>query len=193
MTLQAFETLVLIGLNDLLLKVDLPIFSPKSHAADPRQSDSESCSHMSSVSVRFFIITDDSEIFRVSINKFERLLKCSDEEKIERFAGQRVRVAEIGVRLENRKPIEVIRAIYYYLHFNEKGILDEDSLIKSRNIVSTAGISSIFIEKEQGNVINAQQEFAKRQRDHAVWWKPNMQLERNILDASIDEFKCKRL
>jgi hypothetical protein len=24
-------------------------------------------------------------------------------------------------------------------------------------------------------------------------WKPNMQLERNILDASIDEFKCKRL
>ncbi len=148
---------------------------------------------MSSVSVRFFIIADDSEIFRVSINKFERLLKCSDEEKIESFAGKRVRVAEIGVRLENRKPIEVIRAIYYYLHFNEKGILDEDSLIKSRSIVSTAGISSIFMEKEQGNIINAQQEFAKRQRDHAVWWKPNMQLEQIILDASIDEFKCKRL
>ena len=73
---------------------------------------------MSSVSVRFFIITDDSEIFKVPINRFERLLKCSDEEKIERFAGK---------------------------------------------------------------------------RDHAVWWKPDMQLERNILDASIDEFKCKRL
>ncbi len=149
---------------------------------------------MSSVSVRYFIITDESEILRVSINKFERLLEATTGEKLERFAGKRVRVAEIGVKLENRKPIEVIRAIYYYLHFNEKGILDEENLIKSRNIVSAAGgISSIFIEKKQGNVINAQQEFAKRQRDHAVWWKPNMQLERNILDASIDEFKCKRL
>lgn len=106
-----------------------------------------------------------------------------------------MRVAEICVKLENRKPIEVIRAIYYYWHVNEKGVLDEEYLIKSRDIVFAAGdeISSMFIEKEQGNVINAQQEFAKRQRDHAVWWKPNMQLERNILDASIDEFKCKRL
>jgi len=149
---------------------------------------------MSSVSVKYFIITDESEILRVSINKFERILEATSEEKLERFAGKRVRVAEISLKLENRKPIEAIRAIYYYLYFNEKGILDEENLIKSCNIVSAAGgISSIFIEKKQGNVINAQQEFAKRQRDHAVWWKPNMQLERNILDASIDKFKCKRL
>ena len=148
---------------------------------------------MSSVSVRFFIITDDSEIFRVSLNKFERLLECTSDEKMERFAGKRVRVAEIGVKLENRKPIEVIRAIYYYLHFSEKGIVDKDKLRNDGNIVSTAGISPIFMENEQDNIINAQQEFAKRQRDHSVWWKPDMQLERNILDASIDEFRCKKL
>ena len=148
---------------------------------------------MSSVSVRFFIITDDSEILKVSLNKFERLLKCTSEEKMERFAGKRVRVAEIGVKLENRKPIEVIRAIYYYLYFNEKGIIDKDRLINNANVVSIAGNSSFFTQETQDNIINAQQEFAKRKRDHAVWWKPNMQLERNILDASIDEFKCKKL
>jgi hypothetical protein len=148
---------------------------------------------MSSVSVRFFIITDDSEIFRVSINKFERLRKGTCEEKIERFAGKRVRVAEIGVKLENKKPTEVIRAIYYYLHFNEKGIIDKDKLRNDGNIVSTAGISPMFMEKVKDNIIDAQQAFAKRKRDHAVWWKPDMQLERKILDASIDEFKCKRL
>ena len=148
---------------------------------------------MSSVSVRFFIITDDSEIFKVPINRFERLLKCSDEEKIERFAGKRVRVAEICVRLENRKPIGVIRAIYHYLHFNKKGIIDKNQLRNDGNIVATAGISPIFTQKENDNIIDAQQEFAKRKRDHAVWWKPDMQLERDILDASIDEFKCKRL
>lgn len=149
---------------------------------------------MSSASVRYFIITDESEILRVPINKFKRLLEATSEEKLERFAGKRVRVAEICVKLEDRKPMEVIRAIYYYLHFNEKGILDEEYLIKSSDIVFAACENfSAFIEKEQGNVINAQQEFAKMQRDHAVWWKPNMQLERNLLDASIDEFKCKRV
>ena len=120
-------------------------------------------------------------------------LQNTDEGKIEKFAGKRMRVAEISVRLENRKPVEAIRAIYHYFHFNEKGILDKDRLSKDGTIVSIAGISSIFTEKVQGNIINAQQEFAKRQRDHAVWWKPDMQLERNILDAAIDEFKCKRL
>jgi len=86
-------------------------------------------------------MTEDNEIFRVPLNKFERLLKCTDEEKIERFAGKRVRAAEIGVRLENRKPIEDIRVIYHYLHFNEKGILDKNRLRNDGYIVSIAGIS----------------------------------------------------
>ncbi len=148
---------------------------------------------MSSASLRHFFISDDNEIFRIPNTKFERLLKGSFEKKTERFAGKRVRAAEIVVQLENRHPIQDLRAIYYYLHFHEKGILDYDRFMKDCGIVANAGIPDIFSKKVQGNLINAQQEFAKRQRDHTVWWKPNMQLERNILDASIDEFKCKRL
>jgi hypothetical protein len=148
---------------------------------------------MSSFSVRHFFVSDDDEIFRVPNTKFERLLRGSFEKKTERFAGKSVRAAEIIVKLENRKPIQVLRAIYYYLHFNGKGILDYDRFMKDGGIVANAGIPGIYAEKIQGNLINAQQEFAKRQRDHTVWWKPSMQLERNILDASIDEFKYKRL
>jgi len=148
---------------------------------------------VSSASVRHFFVSDDNVIFRVPNAKFERLLRGSFEKKTERFAGKRVRAAEIIVKLQNRKPIQVLRAIYYYLHFNEKGILDYDRFMKDGGIVANAGIPDIFAEKVPSNLINAQQEFAKRQRDHTVWWKPSMQLERNILDASIDEFKCKRL
>ena len=147
---------------------------------------------MSSVSLRHFFVSDDNEIFRIPNTKFERLLKGSLEKKTDKFAGKRVRTAEIVVKLD-RKPIQVLRAIYYYLHFNEKGILDFDRFMKDGGIVANAGIPDIFAEKVQSNLINAQQEFAKRQRDHTVWWRPSMQLERNILDASIDEFKCKRL
>jgi len=148
---------------------------------------------MSSASLRHFFVSDDNEIFRIPNTKFERLLKGSLEKKTERFAGKRVRAAEIVVKLENRKPIRVLRAIYYYLHFNEKGILDFDRFMKDGAIVANAGIPDIFGKKVQSNLINAQQKFAKRQRDHTVWWKPSIQLERNILDASMEEFTCKRL
>ena len=148
---------------------------------------------MSSASVRYFLISDDDDIFRVPNTKFERLLRGSSEEKTERFGGKRVRTAEIIVKIENRKPIEVLRAIYYYLHFDEKGILDYDRFMKDCGIVASAGFPDFYAEKVQNNIINAQKKFAKRQRNHTVWWKPNMQVERNILDASIDEFKCKRL
>ena len=148
---------------------------------------------MSSVSVRIFFITDEDEILKVPSAKFERMLKGSYEEKTERFAGKRIRAAEIAVTIENRKPVVVLRAIYYYLHFNVKGILDYDRFMKDGHLVAKAGIPEIFIKERQDNIINAQQEFAKKQRDHAVWWKPNMQLERDILDASIGDFKCNRL
>ena len=148
---------------------------------------------MSSVSIRIFFITDEDEILKVPIAKFERMLKGSYEEKTKRFAGKRIRAAEIAVTIENRKPAVVLRAIYYYLHFNEKGILDYDRFMKDGNLVAKAGIPEISMKEKKDNIINAQQDFAKKQRDHAVWWKPNMQLERNILDASIGDFKCKRL
>ena len=87
----------------------------------------------------------------------------------------------------------IIRAIYYFLHFNERGILDYDRYLKDGVIVLDAADSINYEEKVKSNIINARQEFAKRQRDYTVWWKPDMQLERNILDASIEEFKYKRL
>ena len=148
---------------------------------------------MSSASMRIFFITDEDEILKVPIAKFERMLKGSYEEKTERFAGKRIRAAEIAVMIENRKPVVVLRAIYYYLHFNEKGILDYDRFMNDGHLVAKAGIPEISIKEKQDNIINAQQEFAKKQRDHAVWWKPHMQLERDILDASIGDFNCKRL
>ena len=148
---------------------------------------------MSPASIRIFLVSDDDEIYRVPNTKFDRMLKGSFDEKIDSFSGKRVRAAEIAVKIENRKPIQVLRAIYYYLHFNKDGILDCDRFMKDGAIVANAGIPGFLEEKSQGNLINAKKEFSKRQRDNTVWWKPDMQLERNILDASIDEFKCKRL
>ena len=148
---------------------------------------------MNSISIRHFFVIEGDKILRVSNAKFSRLLKGASDEKTENFAGKRIRTAEIVVELLNRKPVKVIRANYFYLHFDKKGIVDYDRFISDGSIVANAGLPLLFSEKEENNIINAEQEFYKRRRDHAVWWKPNMLLERNILDAAIDDFKCKRL
>jgi hypothetical protein len=58
------------------------------------------------------------------------------------------------VKLENRKPLGVIRAIYYYLNFIEKGILDYDRYMKDGIIVFDAADSTNYEEKVKSNLIN---------------------------------------
>lgn len=144
---------------------------------------------MSSLSVRYFLVSDNDEIFRVPITKYQRLLKGSIEEKAERFAGKRVRAAELIVKFENRKPILVQHAVYYFLHFHENGSLDLDKYNESNGRLLEAALSDFSKKKEKNNIINAQYAFTERR----LRWEPSVPLERNLLDASIDEFKCKRL
>lgn len=148
---------------------------------------------MSSVAGRYFLVTDEDEIIRLSNARFERLYSNPPKDKLAEFAGQRVRWAEIIVELENRKPSKVLRTVYGYLHFNSDRCLNGDRFMEDAAVVVNSGLPNIFVEEESYNVINAQQEFAKRQRDHSVWWKPTPKLERNILDAALDQFEYRRL
>lgn len=148
---------------------------------------------MSSVAGRYFLVTDEDEIIRLSNARFERLHSNPPKDNLAELAGQRMRWAEIIVALENRKPSKILRATYGYLHFNSDGCLNVDRYMQDAAVVMNAGFPKLFVEEEPHNVINAQQEFAKRQRDHSVWWKPNATLEQQILDAAMDQCKYRRL
>ena len=139
------------------------------------------------------MVTDEDEIIRLSNAKFERLYSNPPKDNLEEFAGQRVRWAEIIVELDNRKPSKILHATYGYLHFKSDGCLNGDRLMQDAAVAMNAGFPDFFVEEEPQNVINAQQEFAKRQRDHSVWWKPNSTLERQIFDAAMDQLKYRRL
>ena len=148
---------------------------------------------MSSIAVRNFLVTDEDEIVRLSNARFDRLRSNPPMDSLAAFAGQRVRWAEIIVELENRKPSKVLRDVYYYLHFDSDGRLDVDRYMQDAALVVEASFPSFFVEDEPCNVINAQQKFAKRKRDHSVWWKPQAPLERKIIDAAMDRLKYRRL
>ena len=148
---------------------------------------------MSSISVRYFLVTGEDEIIRLSCARFDRLDSNPPKDNIKEFAGQRVRWAEIVVELENRKPSKVLHVTYGYLHFKNDGYLDVDRFTNDAAIVINAAFPDFLVVDEPDNVINAQREFLKKRRDHQVCWKPNTTLERKIMDTAIDQFKYRRL
>jgi hypothetical protein len=148
---------------------------------------------MSSIAGRYFLVTDEDEIIRLSNARFERLSSNPPTDHLVEFTDQRVRWAGIIVELENRKPSKILRITYGYLHFNSNGGLDVMRYLQDAAVVVAAGFPNIFFGETPPNVINARQEFAKRQRDHRVWWKPNATLERQIWDAAMDQCKYRRL
>ena len=148
---------------------------------------------MSSISLRFVLVNSNDEIFRLPQARFERMLSCPPQDTLPEFAGQRVRAAEAVVQLQNRRPVGVCQVIFHYLHFDQQGRLDFNRYMKNGVTVMEAGIPDFNLKPHDPKVIEAGQRFAARARDHNVWWRPTPQLEEAIMQAVLDDRKCRRL
>ena len=147
---------------------------------------------MSSYSIRHFIIDENDQIFKISQAKFNRMLTHNSKEKIQSFAGLRLRYAEIAIELRGRKPDSVTRSIFSYLSFDSNGYLDYNRYLKDGGIVSDAGFPD-FEDISGSNVIEANKIFSKKLRDNTVWWIPKQKIEKAIYDASLDFIKIKSI
>jgi hypothetical protein len=76
------------------------------------------------IGCRRFIVGDDGKLVRLRNTLFERLLRDPRHYTMPALAGQRVRMAEIFVQLADRRPICVVRRVYYVVSFDEAGRLD---------------------------------------------------------------------
>jgi len=148
---------------------------------------------MSSTSLRFLLVSQNNEIFRLSQARFQRMLSSPAHETLPEFAGQRVRAAEVVVELENRRPVRVCRVVFHYLHFDQQGSLNYDRYMKDGVTVMEAGIPDFNLKPNDPKVLEAQQRFAARRRDHSVWWCPPPHLEEAIMQVALDHSRCRRL
>jgi hypothetical protein len=60
---------------------------------------------------------------RLSLKKYEGLMKRDPDISFPQYAGKRVRYAEVTIEFENRKPVEILRMEYFIMHFDSKGEL----------------------------------------------------------------------
>ena len=154
---------------------------------------------MSSIGIRNYLLDDDDNIYRLSIAKLDRLISGLTGNEIARFSGKKIRKVEIVVKLVDRRPVEVIRVAYHYLHFKDDGSLD---LIKydndARDCVEAA-MPDLFSKvpllpgESSKNVLFSTQKFAKRKYVSSVSWKPNSKLECKVFDIAIEIIKCKSI
>jgi hypothetical protein len=138
-------------------------------------------------SPRIFIVGPDDTLYRLARAKFSRLLDDPEHHRLSRFAGQRVRMVDAIVALQERTPCGVVRLVYEMLEFDAEGRLDRGAFERQ---------SAAFVELLVGgstttnaNIVDASSRFVAR----GGRWQPSSSLKRRIVDAALGELKCKPL
>ena len=144
-----------------------------------------------SYSPRTFILGPDDTLYRLASAKFSRMVDDPESHRLERFAGQRVRMAEAIVEVRDRAPCAVVRLVYEMLGFDAQGRLDRATFIRQNAALAELAMSRVIprLEAERTDVVDAGSRFVARGGS----WQPSAALEREILRAALDGSKCERL
>jgi len=124
--------------------------------------------------VRVFFIGTDNSVRKVPLTKFERLSDNRSDECFEEYAGERMRCAMVFVRLENRKPAEIIHADYFIVPFNADGRVDLKERERGRSLVMQS--MDLFPPSanpgDRNKVIDAMPRIFKKKYDEEFKWEP---------------------
>jgi hypothetical protein len=131
---------------------------------------------------RIFIVKDDDSIQRLSLKRYNRLIKGHPDEGLMQYAGKRIRYALIVLEMMNRKPAEILMTEYSYLAFDSKGRLDASEREKAARLVMDS-IEPIDFEQNSGKRIDVKHRFAKKRYDDRYIWKLSPEIETAIRKA----------
>ncbi len=131
---------------------------------------------------RIFIVKEDESLQRLSLKRYNRLIKGHPEAGLMQFAGKRIRYALMVLEMMNRKPIEILMAEYSFLAFDSQGRLDVSEREKSIRLAMDM-LEPIASEQKSRKVIDVKHKFAKRRFDDRYLWKPSPEIETAIQRA----------
>jgi hypothetical protein len=142
-------------------------------------------------SPRTFILGPDHTLYRLSSAKFSRMVDDPESYRLERFAGQRVRMAETIVEIRDRVPCAVVRLVYEMLAFDAEGRLDRATFMRQNAALAELTMGRVIPRSvtKESVVVDASSRFVAR----GGRWQPSPSREREILRAALGELKCGRL
>ncbi|MGD8275039.1 MAG: hypothetical protein PVJ30_03715 [Thiohalocapsa sp.] len=144
-----------------------------------------------SYSIRTYILGPDDTLYRLASAKFSRMVDDPESQRLERFAGQRVRMAEVTVEVRDRAPCAVVRLVYEMLGFDADGRLDRATFMRQNIALAELVVDRAIprLVEEEKAVVDAGSRFVARGGS----WHPSVALEQQILRVALDEIPCKRL
>ncbi len=131
---------------------------------------------------RIFIVQEDNSLRRLSLKRYNRLIKGHIDEGLMQFAGKRIRYALIVLEMINRKPVEILMTEYSFLTFDSKGRLDASEREKAARLAMDT-LEPIAPEQKSGKIIDVKHRFAKKRFDDRYLWKPAPKIETAIQRA----------
>jgi hypothetical protein len=144
-----------------------------------------------SYSIRTYILGPDDTLYRLASAKFSRMVDDPQSDRLERFAGQRVRMAEVIVQVRDRAPCAVVRLVYEMLGFDADGRLDRATFMRQNRALAELVVDRAIprLVEEGKAVVDAGSRFVARGGS----WQPTPAQEREIVRAALDETPCRRL
>jgi hypothetical protein len=128
---------------------------------------------------RIFIVKEDDSIERLSLKRYDRLIKRHPDERLLQFAGKRIRYALMVLEMLNRKPVRILMAEYSFLVFDFEGRLDVSEQEKAARLVMDT-LEPIDLEQKSGKVIDVKHRFAKKRFDDRYLWDPSPEIKAAI-------------
>jgi hypothetical protein len=131
---------------------------------------------------RIFIVKEDDSLKRLSLKRYNRLIKGHPDEELKRYAGKRIRYALIVLEMINRKPVDILMTEYSFLTFDSKGRLDVSEREKAAQLVMDT-LEPITLEQKSDKVIDVKHIFDRKRFDDLYLWKPTPEIETAIQSA----------
>ena len=128
---------------------------------------------------RIFIVKEDDSIERLSLKRYNRLIKRHPDERLLQFAGKRIRYALMVLEMINRKPARILMAEYSFLVFDSEGRLDVSEQEKAARLVMDT-LEPIDLEQKSGKIIDVKHRFAKKRFDDQYLWDPSPEIKAAI-------------
>jgi hypothetical protein len=131
---------------------------------------------------RFYFVEDDDTIHRFPFSRYEKLIRSGSKERIQKYAGKRIRCAFMTLQLEGKKPHRILRSEYPILTFDANGQFDSD-MFEEEVRLAMQTLPPIMIAPRSSQIIDAQHHFARRRYHNEFTWEPTPEIENRIYDA----------
>jgi hypothetical protein len=134
------------------------------------------------IGCRRFIVDDEDRLVRLRNTIFERLLRDPQHHTMPALAGQRVRMAEVLVQLADRRPVQVVRRVYFVVGFDEAGRLDTTRFQNQQRALAESVLERVFaVPGDDDRVLDAASRFIAQ----GGRWRPSNELAQHIDDTAL--------